>query len=81
MCKLTKSKIMQEGTQSPQMMPYDKAFLYCMTSNENGYNDWRLPFEHETGKLRSFLIWCDDDICKDTDREFFAIPVRYMDEI
>ena len=82
MCKLTKSKIMQAGTQSPQMMPYDKAFLYCMTSNENGYNDWRLPFEHESGKLSSILVWYeeDNDISKDTEHEFFAIPVRTIDD-
>jgi hypothetical protein len=70
---------MAVGIKSPQRMPYDEAVLYCMTSNENGYKDWRLPFEHETGNFTTLLIWCDDDIYKDTENEFFAIPVRTID--
>ncbi len=78
MCKLTKLN-MAVGIKSPQRMPYDEAFLYCMTSTENGYKDWRLPFEHETGDLITLLIWCNEDIFKDTENEFFAIPVRTID--
>ncbi len=75
MCKLTKLN-MAVGIKSPQRMPYDEAFLYCMTSNENGYKDWRLPFEHETRDLTTLLIWCNEDIFKDTDHQYYAIPVR-----
>jgi hypothetical protein len=60
-------------------LPYDEAFLYCMTSTENGYKDWRLPFEHETRNFTTLLIWCNEDIFKDTENEFFAIPVRTID--
>jgi hypothetical protein len=70
---------MAVGIKSPHRMPYDEAVLYCMTSTENGYKDWRLPFEHETGNFTTLLIWCDDDIYKDTENEFFAIPVRTID--
>jgi len=78
MCKLTKLNI-AVGIKSPQRMSYDEAFLYCMTSTENGYKDWRLPISNESGNLSSILVWCDDDIYKDTENEFFAIPVRTID--
>jgi hypothetical protein len=61
-------------------MPYDEAVLYCMTSNENGHNDWRLPLEPETSQFSTLLVWCDEDIDKDTENEFFAIPVRTIDD-
>lgn len=70
----------QAGTISSHRLSYDEAFLYCITSNENGYKDWRLPFEHESGSLSSILVWYKEDIGKDTEHEFFAIPVRDIDD-
>jgi len=67
---------MAVGIRSPHRMPYDEAVLYCMTSTENGYKDWRLPISHESGNLSSILVWCDDDFFKDTDHQYYAIPVR-----
>jgi hypothetical protein len=67
----------QAGTISSHRLSYDEAFLYCITSNENGYKDWGLPTQNEARKLSSTLVWYNDDVYKDIiDYQCYAIPVR-----
>jgi hypothetical protein len=72
---------MQAGTISSHRLSYDEAFLYCITSTENGYKDWQLPTKSEARKLSGTLVWADDDFFKNTGYQYYAIPVRTIDEI
>jgi hypothetical protein len=56
-------------------MTVDEAFLYCITLQYNGYNDWRLPTEFEYGYYAglSFSWYTDRD---QSEFNWPAIPVR-----
>ena len=70
------------GPTPEDRMPYDLAFLYCLTLDHDGHKDWQLP--DEGLNISTYLgsprtpYWVVNEV--EDELEWFCVPVRYVDD-
>ena len=60
-------------------MPYDEAWLYCVTCTHDNYYDWRIPTVDEYKSSRCVLSWHETRY-KFLDPRYHVTPVRTKDD-
>jgi hypothetical protein len=57
----------------PQLT-YDEAWVYCLTLDYNGHNDWRMPTHKEWASRNELLGWYEN--AKTVKKFRIVCPVR-----